>query len=353
MKLCLRCKKNVKAKAFECPYCGSRNFGQNVVHTEQPIALSENNIKIDLYSEKLMSLIDLALSDGELTEKEKQILFKKAEAEGIDLDEFEMVLDSKLKILQTPKKSESIAPNREINTGAYTQLEQLIDLSLKDGVLSEFEKETIMSKGISLGISKNEIDIILNSKLEEKKKILAQTSAPKSDKFGDIKKCPSCGAIAQSFSIKCTDCGYDFNNIEANASIQKLFKMLNEAESMRNVENKSNNPLAAIGSFYSNAFNNMQGPDSIAKRKMEIISNFPIPNTKEDILEFLSLAIPKAKKAGNFLTQGNPDNKAHNDFVLVWKTKCEQIIMKARFSMKEDKKTLDEVESYAQILGIK
>ncbi len=37
-----------------------------------------------------------ALADGELTEKKKQILFKNAEVQGIDLDEFEMVLYARL-----------------------------------------------------------------------------------------------------------------------------------------------------------------------------------------------------------------------------------------------------------------
>jgi len=36
----------------------------------------------------------MALMDGELTEKEKQVLFKNAEALGIDLDAFEMVLEA-------------------------------------------------------------------------------------------------------------------------------------------------------------------------------------------------------------------------------------------------------------------
>ena len=94
----------------------------------------------------------------------------------------------------------------------------------------------------------------------------------------------------------------------------------------------------------------MGGLDNVGKKKMEIISNFPIPTTKDDILEFLSLAIPKAKTIGNFLTKSNPENKAHNEFAQVWKTKCEQIIMKAKFSMKDDKKILEEIESYAKEL---
>ena len=49
-----------------------------------------------MYNEQLEKLIEMALMDGELTEKEKQILFKKAESFGVDLDEFEMVLEAKL-----------------------------------------------------------------------------------------------------------------------------------------------------------------------------------------------------------------------------------------------------------------
>jgi hypothetical protein len=59
-----------------------------------------------MYSEKLEKLINIALADGVLTEKEKQILFKNAEAEGIDLDEFEMVLDARLYEKQQGSKEE-------------------------------------------------------------------------------------------------------------------------------------------------------------------------------------------------------------------------------------------------------
>ena len=200
--------------------------------------------------------------------------------------------------------------------------------------------------------------MVLEAKLFEKQQSLKpekkeSTAAPKSDKFGDVKKCPACGAIVESFQTKCIDCGHEFSNIEANSSIEKLFKMLNDAEDMRTMESQSNNPLAALGGFYAKSFSSLTGPGKVDKKKMEIISNFPIPTTKNDILEFLSMAIPKAKKSGNFITQNQPENKAHNDFVTVWKWKCEQIIMKAKFSMKDDKKVLEEIMNYAKELGIK
>ena len=58
-----------------------------------------------MYNEQLEELINAALEDGVLTEKEKQVLFKKAQSMGIDLDEFEMVLDARLVKLQKEEKS--------------------------------------------------------------------------------------------------------------------------------------------------------------------------------------------------------------------------------------------------------
>lgn len=60
-----------------------------------------------MYNEKMESLISAALADGVLTEKEKQILFKKAESMGIDLDEFEMVLDARLVELKKKEAREA------------------------------------------------------------------------------------------------------------------------------------------------------------------------------------------------------------------------------------------------------
>ena len=234
-----------------------------------------------MYNEQIENLINLALADGDLTEKEKQILFKKAEEAGIDLDEFEMVLDAKL-----------------------------------------YEKQQIV------------------------KAAAPSVAAPKSDKFGDVKKCPACGAIVQSFQTKCSDCSHEFSNIGANVSIGKLFEMLNACESDR--KEQSTSVFGAMGSLMAQGL----GGDKVIEKKKSIISGFPIPNTKDDILEFLSTAIPNAKEKGNFWTK-KPEYKSHNDLAPTWLSKCEQIIIKAKFSMKDDKKTLEEIMAYAKELGLK
>lgn len=237
-------------------------------------------------NKELEMLIDLALADGQITEKEKQVLYKKAETLGVDIDEFEMVLDAKTHIAQKPFVQKPLVPT-----------------------------------------------ITLQTPIQE----------IKSEKHGELKKCPSCGASFNSFTTRCSDCGHDFKNVQHNSSINKLFELLNEAERTRSTS--SGNIFGMLQSVY--------GVSDVDKKKMEIISSFPIPTSKDDMLEFLSLAVPKTKTIGNFVTKGNTENKVPNQFASIWKAKCEQIIMKAKFAMKEDKKTLEEIGYYAIQLGIK
>ena len=262
-----------------------------------------------MYSEQIERLIELALADGELTEKEKQVLFKKAEAAGIDLDEFEMVLDARL-----------------------------------------FEKQK-------------------SDKKEATPTSVAQNpAAPKSDKYGDIKKCPACGAIIQSFTGKCGDCGHEFRNIESEVTINKLFDALMEADNIPKDDfiRLSNNNEAAglknsiVGGFLSN--HNRQVDNiyeksrleeyekkhlqKIQARKAQIISNFPVPNSKDAILEFITMGIPKAKpiKKGIFSGPYSAAEKEHNALVPAWKSKIDQVVIKAKMSMKEDKALLVDIE---------
>lgn len=70
-------------------------------------------------------------------------------------------------------------------------------------------------------------------------------------------------------------------------------------------------------------------------------------------MEFLCFALPLAKKQKtSFFSYYDENIENHNAFVPTWKAKCEQIIMKARFLMKDDKATLDEIENYAKELKL-
>ena len=64
------------------------------------------------------------------------------------------------------------------------------------------------------------------------------------------------------------------------------------------------------------------------------------------------MATPLAKPANKLMIFTDLDAGQYG-VAKAWKSKCEQVIMKARFSMKEDKATLAEIERYAKELKIK
>lgn len=235
------------------------------------------------------------------------------------------------------------------------ELEKLIDLALADGQLTEKEKQILTRKAKEFGVDEDEFEMVLEGKLHLAQKAMNQSNTPQaqqtqeaqkqSNKEGALKKCPSCGAPAQAFVTKCPDCGHEFRNVQASSSVQRLFEMLNELEGTR----RESSALGGLNNVFGQAFGLKNKTES---RKHELISNFPVPNTKEDILEFLALALPKAKKMGLFAANGIV-RQAHNEMAEIWRGKCQQIIMKARFAMKDDKRTLDEIEYYAKEIGIK
>ena len=58
---------------------------------------------------EIEKLIDLALADGQITEKERGVIINKALAFGVDQDEVEMILDARLHQLQNSQ----VLPNKE------------------------------------------------------------------------------------------------------------------------------------------------------------------------------------------------------------------------------------------------
>lgn len=94
--------------------------------------------------------------------------------------------------------------------------------------------------------------------------------------------------------------------------------------------------------------------------KRTLIKSFPIPTTREDILEFLTMAAPLAKEAVHdtyreILGISWKDGGVEIDkdgIEGAWWTKCQQIVTKARIAMKEDPDTLAQVENFAKELRI-
>ena len=226
------------------------------------------------------------------------------------------------------------------------ELEKLVEFALADGKVTDSERQVLIKKAVFLGIDKAEFEMVLDAKIFQ----FNQNNTDQTIEDSISNKCENCQSKLASFTTTCSYCGYDIFQKKSTHSIQRLFELLNEAESHRTPD--SDNPFSAIGKFYADAFSQISGPSKVDRKKMEIIASFPIPTTKTDILEFLALSLPKARSVGNFLTRNSPENRAHNQFVQVWKNKCEQIVLKAKFAMKDDPETLKEILKYASELEI-
>ena len=80
----------------------------------------DNNVS-GIFSDRLEAMIAAALQDGVLTDKERELLKRRAEKEGEDWDEVEMIIEARLAEMQTEK---------EIVSAATPQ----IDAELKDAI---------------------------------------------------------------------------------------------------------------------------------------------------------------------------------------------------------------------------
>lgn len=100
------------------------------------------------------------------------------------------------------------------------------------------------------------------------------------EKVGNIRVCPACGAEVGALDGICPECGHEFNSVKTVSSYAKLAAELDAVEATR----KDNGSIVgSIVSFYSKGFGLSNKVDA---RKQEIIRNFPIPNSKEDLMEF-------------------------------------------------------------------
>ena len=124
-----------------------------------------------MYSKEIEELIDAALADGVLTDKEREILYRRAQAQDVDMDEFEMVLNGRL----------------------VNKQQQLSEKKQQQAAASNHAKV-------------------------------------QSNKYGTTRKCPACGALVKSFEVVCPECGHEFTNVAAASTLQLFYDKLTKAD---------------------------------------------------------------------------------------------------------------------------
>lgn len=130
---------------------------------------------------------------------------------------------------------------------------------------------------------------------------------------GTTHKCPECGAPIPSFAEKCPVCGHEFRDVEAVGSARELAERLDAIEATRpKGENKKR-------------LND--GVNATDEQKISLIRSYPIPNAKEDLLEFLVLALSNCSVS--FDWAGDDSSTASEKAIReAWKAKSEQALNK-------------------------
>lgn len=226
------------------------------------------------------------------------------------------------------------------------ELERLITIALVDGVITEKERAVLTKKAVSQGIDADEFDMMLDAYIFEKQQVFQKEASIEEKKKKDIERCPSCNDFLPQYSTHCASCGIEINSGKISSSVSELFSKLNEIEQSGNKKN-----AALLSAFSDNQDENSE----VLQQKCELIRNFMVPLNKGEILSFLSIAIPHARKSienRSLFQKFLSANKEPDRLSEAWKIKCEQLIVQARFAMKEDVKTLREINEYATQLKI-
>ena len=101
---------------------------------------------------------------------------------------------------------------------------------------------------------------------------------------GKIIKCPNCGETLSSFTSVCSACGYELRGADAAGTVKRFESELKQIEAGRKTEKGTGIGKAFAKAFGANTTNTVD--QQLANR----ISNFAVPNTQEDIFEFMILA---------------------------------------------------------------
>lgn len=144
----------------------------------------------------------------------------------------------------------------------------LIEFAKESGSITNEQKTAIINKAKQLGVDPVEVANQLESIP------LSDSSAIENDKeshqsaslhYGDIKRCPNCGAVVSDYIGKCLDCGYVFNNVH----------VIDSYSSLRENIIKYQDDLVASGSTI------------VYQKLATFIRTLPVPSSKADIIELM------------------------------------------------------------------
>ncbi|MDR1933209.1 MAG: zinc-ribbon domain-containing protein [Spirochaetales bacterium] len=128
---------------------------------------------------------------------------------------------------------------------------------------------------------------------------------------GQVKKCPSCGMPIESFQARCPSCGFELNAAQVVSSLKEFTDKLQKS-----------------------------ADDDDYEIRNSLIENFPIPNNREDLLEFAILVYTHYK---DDLERDLGTGYHFRLKTSIWYKKWTQIILKARMILANDPASLSQI----------
>lgn len=140
---------------------------------------------------------------------------------------------------------------------------------------------------------------------------------------GRIYKCPNCGDTIDAYETICETCGYEIRGRNATNSVRELQLKLEELHAKR--------PKKKMNNVFAQAFGGGQ-LSNVDEEIVNLIKTFSIPNTKEDIMEFVILASSNIdlKVYGINGQRYQMTNPAQREISDAWLSKFEQAYQKAQ-----------------------
>lgn len=155
---------------------------------------------------------------------------------------------------------------------------------------------------------------------------------------GYIHKCPNCGEILKSFEINCPSCGYEIRGSNVSNSVKEFAAKLEQIESKRIIKKTKG--------IFSKAVQSQVLTD-VDIQKISLIKSFPVPNTKEDMLEFMILASSNMNMK-TYDLYNTSKTKSEIETNEAWLSKVQQVYEKAKRSYSTDA-TFSEINAYMKM----